>query len=212
MAIKDAKTFIQPHLLFVEGKDELGLIIPLLKVENIETVQIVELEGYTQLSRRLQLAIKTEGWANVTRLGILLDSDDMPSGRLDSIRAALKDSGLPVPQNPFEYAGDSLKVCYSTLPTPDELGCLETLIERSVEDLNVKTCVEGYLSCGGIEPGGTALRAKRWVHSYLSRSDQPGLKIGEAAKSGLLNLASPAFNSLREFLHALAAETEPAAA
>ena len=43
---------------------------------------------------------------------------------------------------------------------------------------------------------------KARVHAYIASSNEPGLKIGEAVKAGVLQVSSPAFDSIRDILRA----------
>jgi hypothetical protein len=66
---RQERTFVRPHVLVVEGKDDFGFLVGLLDQMNVTTVQIMEIGGYPNLRDRLELFTKTPGFQNVQRLG-----------------------------------------------------------------------------------------------------------------------------------------------
>ena len=205
MAMDNLATIKHANILIVEGKDELGFLVRMLKHLDIENVQIHMLGGVNNLKAGLGLVTKMRDFGQVHKIGILLDSDSNPANRLDSIRQALKDVGLASPAKPLTFEGNP-KVIYMTVPSDHEPGCLEDLIKKSASDDARAACVDNFLSCTSIERLETgSLYAKAWVHSFISTSTEPGLKIGEASGAAVIDVKHLAFESLHSFLSMLAA-------
>lgn len=198
-------TFERPHVLVVEGLDDFNVVVGILAAMEIESVHIVCTDGVENLAPRLKVYAKTPGWANVRRLCILVDSDNDPAGRLASIRSALGNAQLPVPRAAGEIAGEGLSVLYSTLPAPDAVGRLETVIANAVPH-ETRACIDQFMGCAGIADDGVSGRhEKAYVHAYIATTSDPGAKIGEAVTSRVIDVSAPAFEPIRAVLRALVA-------
>lgn len=203
MARQGHTTFEKPHVLVVEGLDDFHVVVGVLAAMQIDSVHIVWTDGVENLGSRLKVYAKTPGWANVRRLGILVDSDNDPAARLDSIRSALGNAQLPVPRLAGDIVGDGLSVLYSTLPAPDAVGRLETVIASAVPDA-ARVCIDQFMSCAGVADDGVSGRhEKTFVHAYIAATAEPGAKIGEAITAGVLDVSGPAFEPIRVVLRAL---------
>jgi hypothetical protein len=198
-----SETFEKPHVLVVEGLDDFYVVLGLLSAMSIDSVQIVCSDGVERLAAHLKVFVKTPGWSNVRRLGILLDSDGDPGGRLTSIRAALKAANLAVPPAPDQSFGQAPEVLYSTLPGPESKGRLESLILQSLP-IDSLPCIQQFMACVGVADDGVSGRhEKACVHAYIASSTNPGLKVGEAVKAGVIDSLSPAFEPIRALLRGL---------
>ncbi|MFC6279900.1 MULTISPECIES: DUF3226 domain-containing protein [Polaromonas] len=199
--------FHKPHLIIVEGRDEVGFLICLLEQLQIETVQIHQIQGVSTLAKKLGVVTKTAGFSDVKRLCILLDSDLDPAGRQQSIRDALKSLGLPVPDGPEVLSGGEFQVMYSTVPAHNTEGCLEDLLMQSLAGMPHAQCVNNFLGCAGMQAMPLTSRwSKAWVHSFLSLADVAGLKIGEATNAGTFDLSHVSFNPMRQLITSFAAQ------
>lgn len=200
-----ATTFEKPHVLVVEGPDDFYFVLGLLDAMNIHSVHIVETEGIDNLAKRLKSISKAPGWSNVKRVGILVDSDRDPAGRHASIRSALAAASLSVPPAPEQWEGAGPEVLYSTLPAPASVGCLESMILESVP-ADSHPCIGQFLACAGVADDGVSGRyEKARVHAYIASSTDPGLKVGEAVKAGVIDVSSAAFEPIRGLLRMLTA-------
>ena len=199
--------FHKPHLVIVEGRDEVGFLICLLKQLQIETVQIHQIRGVSTFAKKLSVVTKTAGFSDVKRLCILLDSDLDPAGRQQSIRDALKGLGLPVPDGPEVLTDGEFQVMYSTVPAHNTQGCLEDLLMQSLAGTPQAQCVDNFLGCAGMQLVPLNSRwSKAWVHSFLSLADVAGLKIGEATSAGSFDLSHMSFSPMRQLITSFAAQ------
>lgn len=209
MASSSALKFHKPHILVVEGKDDLWLCVQLLAHLQIETVQVVDTNGFDNLGTALKLYTKTPGWSDVERVAVLVDADGDAIARADSVRHSIRAAGLADPQEPGRFFGTQPATAYSLVPEAG--GCLENLIREALSDgSQMPTCVDQFLACCGLLEDSTSRRPKAWVHAYIAAVN-PGLKIGEAAKAGVLQLDREPYEPLRRLLRSLQAGVEPEA-
>jgi hypothetical protein len=198
-------TFEKPYVLVVEGKDDFGFFLGLLDDLNIHSVHIAQIDGIQNLAPRLKLFLKTAGWSDVRRLGIFVDSDHDPAARHQAIRSALQGATLAVPPEPGQAHGAGPEVLFSTLPSPNATGCLETLVFESVP-AERQQCIEQFMDCAGVVDDGVSGRfQKSRVHAFISSSAGAGNKLGEAVNAGVIDVTSPAFDPIRDLLRALVA-------
>lgn len=202
-----AVTFHKPHVLVVEGKDDYWVCIQLLQELNIESVQVIETGGFPKLGDALKLYTKTPGWSSVERFAVLVDCDGDAEGRCASVRGSLQKAGLAAPNDPMVFSGREPAVAYCVVP-PDG-GCIEDLICNALADGSpLQTCVDQFVACCGLAEDKPSKRPKVWVHAYIA-AKEPGLKIGEAARAGILRLEQASYSLLRDLLLSLQQSSQP---
>jgi hypothetical protein len=203
LASSTAIRFHKPHILVVEGKDDFWLCVQLLEYLKIETVQVIDTNGFDNLGNSLKIYTKTPGWSDVERVAVLVDADGDPAARSESVRHSIRAAGLTDPQEPGSFFGAQPATAYSLVPEAG--GCLESLIRAALSDGSpMSTCVDQFLACCGLPDDSTSRRQKAWVHAYIAAVN-PGLKIGEAAKAGVLRLDRESYEPLRRLLRSLQA-------
>lgn len=199
-------TFTRRHLLIVEGVDEEKLLINMLNHLEIESVHVWKIDGIKNLPAYLKLFPKIEGFSNIERIAILVDSDDDPASRHQSICSSLKAAKLPVPTTTDTVSTGYPGVIYSTLPGPDQAGCLEDLLNKCLNSHASAKHVHTFLSGVGLSPAPRSSRwSKSWLHSCLSTFAEPGKKIGEATKAGYIDVSHAELLPIREFIGKLVA-------
>jgi hypothetical protein len=185
-------------VLVVEGKDDFRVCVQLLARLGIETVQVMETGGFNRLASALKLYTKTPGWTSVERLAILVDCDDDLDARKQSVQGSLRQAGLAEPQEPGVFAGRDPAVAYCLIPETG--GCLEDLIRTALSDGSaLPNCVDTFLACSGLHEDQSSRQSKAWVHAYIAATE-PGLKVGEAAKAGVLRLDDTPYDPIRTLL------------
>ena len=192
-------------ILLVEGTDDARFFDAFLRHLNISQVQIVSVNGADNFAPFLKNTLITApGYPKLRQLALARDADDNARAAFQSIGSALAGAGLPVPAAPFQTSAmGQLSVSVAILPDGETPGNLEDLCLRSVNDRLALECVEQYLACRnmGSVPGGRLSEAR--LHSYLAVSDEPGLRLGEAADAGVWDWGSPALQPLGVFLSQL---------
>jgi len=186
-----------PILLIGEGVEEVLFLKALVGNLNVSGVQVEHYEGKSGLGRYLSALKKRPGFARVEKLGIIRDADDDPPASAASVDGAIEQAG-------FE---PSLTVKKMIIPSATETGALENLCLRTIEGQPLAACIEEFLSCATrattTQHTSTTAKAKARIHAWLSAQRPPDLRLGQAAKKGLIAWSSPVFGELKEFLREL---------
>lgn len=202
-AAGDAWRIEKPKLLLVEGIDEVRLFEALAKDIGAEDVQIRDYQGKGNLRRFLGVLPQIPGYSELESIGVTRDADENGDKAAESVRDALGAAGFPVPNSPLESANNGrIEVCYLIIPH-GETGALEDVCLASVAEDPAMVCVEGYFDC--IERSALDGPKEKWmskakVHAFLSSREDPALRLGEAAESGVWAFDAPAFDPLKSVL------------
>ena len=141
----DPLRFFQPKLLLVEGRDEERFFPGLLNYLGISNVQIVSYGGTPNFQRNLRTFMVTEGFDQLSSIGIIRDADQSAASALQSIQAHLGNVGLPVPDT-FVAPTDAIpKISVFVMPNNSDKGALEKLCLDSLKDDPAMPCTEEYV-------------------------------------------------------------------
>lgn len=198
----------EPTILFVEGKEEVFFFNAFINHLGLKNIQLIDMEGKTQLRDRLKALIVASGFkAKVSSLGIVRDANANPKGAFQSVCDALKTLNLPVPERPLIPKGISPKITILILPKEDTPGMLEDICLKSVQNNPALFCVDQYFKClqeQGIPLPGKESKAK--VQVFLASRKEPGLRLGEAAQKGYWPWEDNAFDEIKSFLRKIQLE------
>jgi len=218
---RELESFDKPCVLAVEGEDQYYLLRHVLCVCSLsDSFDVVRLKGVTQLRPFLGTALVTTGFDGVQALGVMRDAEEQrqdtcvpaAASALQSVADAFRDvlgvAGLTSHAQVMagEVAGRPLRVGAFIAPDGVRAGmledlCLSTAPVRASEALR---CVDYYLECLGKANVLRPTWPKRRLHAYLAACEEPGKKLGEAARAGYLHLDDPVWNPLKQFLRDLA--------
>lgn len=186
-----------PILLIGEGVEEVLFLEALLGELNVSGVQVEHYEGKSALARFLKALKNRPGFGAVKKLGIIRDADDDPVAATRSVDGAIAQAGFD----------PNLTVKKMIIPSATESGALENLCLRTIEGQPLEACIEEFLSCATrattIQHTSTTAKAKARIHAWLSAQREPDLRLGHAAKKGLIDWSSPVFGELKQFLREL---------
>ncbi len=192
-------------VLTVEGRDTFEFFKALLRsLDLLNTVEIRNFGGVTDLTERLELLTITPGFERVTALGIVRDAETDAGRAFQSVCNSLTQVGFPVPPQPMVSTEGRPKVSVFLLPDSVSPGTLETLCLRSVAKDPAMACIEEYFQCvvrQGLPLPGNMLKAQ--VHTFLASRPRPYLMLGQGAHEGYWPWDNPAFDPLKRFLRAL---------
>ncbi len=190
----------QSRILLVEGDDERHLVKGLQSLHGFPDFQIIDYKGKDKFRSFLGTLRLTEGFNQVTSIGILRDADSNPSGAFQSIQDSLNYNKLPCPGKPVEAArADNLSVRVFIIPGAGQQGMLETLCLQALADDPVFACVNEFSTCVQSKRTQNFNMAKVQMQAFLASF--PGVRlIGEAALAGHLNLGNAAYQPLVNFL------------
>lgn len=191
--------------LLVEGKDAPPLLYKLLRLEQIEGVQVQDFGGVDELGAFLKALRNAPGFRDLVHtLGVIRDAETNPRRAFQSVCSALMHAGLPVPAHPSEFTAGYPRMGIFILPGRDAPGMLDTLCLESVSSDPAIECVNGFMAClthtSGLPP---ANPTKARLYAFLASRRRPNLRLGEAAEADIWDLNAPAFAALRDFLRLL---------
>jgi hypothetical protein len=181
-------------------------ILPSITARNrVDWHPAAKLRGIADLPRFLRLLRTDPGFGTtVTSLGIARDAETSTSSAFQSVCSALGGAGLAQPQKLLTPVAGPPTVAVFLFPDCTGPGMLEDLcLQAVVADLAVK-CVDEYFDClqkQGI-PAPSPL-AKARLQAFLASRTKPGLLLGQAAVAKHFPWQHPAFDLLKQFLHAL---------
>ena len=194
----------QPKQVFVEGNDELRIFRALLRHLDLSNIQMQNLGGIDSLRTSLRIFKNRPGFDAVRSLAVVVDADTNRDARRDQMRGALLDAGLPAPAQPLQLMSDGpLSVAYLIVPHDNPGTMIEDVCLESVRTDPAMKCVEGYFECisqAGVTGPSAHWNSKARAHAFLASREGPGLRLGEAADSGVWPLDHGAFDQLRSLL------------
>jgi len=197
------KELTQPVVVLCEGRDEEALLEKLAARAGFQ-VQCQECGGSQSFATRLSVVVKAPGFAHVRALAIVRDAEADSTAAAQSVKAAMRNQGLPVPQESLQLASDGrISTAYLIVPDGCADGMMEDLILRVFRDNPSWSCQTSYFDClasKGLDLGTDD--KKRRVQAGLAALPGGHLarNIGEAAQKGLLPLDHDAFDELHRLL------------
>jgi len=144
---KKLKAITEPRLLLVEGNDEVKLFSRLIEFSGLYGFDVREVGGVTRFRPNLRVLSSFSGHENLRTLGVVRDADNDAGAAFQSVRDALWDAGLPVPDKPLETVGTNPRVSVMILPVGKDSGMLEDVCLASVAEDPALECVEDYFKC-----------------------------------------------------------------
>ena len=131
------KTFIKA-VLIVEGSDEEEVVNHLLRLHNIDGVDIRNMKGRDNLLS-VTKSITDSKYRDVKRVGIIYDSEDQPKISQENLDEARKE---------LLEADPTKQVSFLQLPASDQVGSFEAMCLKAIDaDDGVLACARQYLTC-----------------------------------------------------------------
>lgn len=194
-------TLSKPVLLLVEGTDDARFFTAWLSWLSRDDVQVWPVGGKSNFRPFIASLPSLPNFASLNSLNTIRDADDTPGAAFQSVRDALRDAGFPVPSSAFVKAEkDGLSASVAIIPDADSPGSLEDLCWRSVAGLTEAGCIEEYIECLGMDKIARNRLSKARIYALLAVGDRPGLRLGEAAESGVWHWDAAAFQQIAEYL------------
>jgi len=178
--------------LLVEGKDQEGFFEAICeKSFKRDKFQIQNFGGIDQLKPFLGTFVKSPNFVNVRSIGIVRDAEKNVESARQSVESGLSGANLPTNTRRGGWAREKDPyIDIFILPNNQDSGMLETLLNDSISNHDVNTCIDGYLKCAkGISTVSLDRPEKARVQAYLAIQEYPLVSIGTAAKKRLLGLA-----------------------
>lgn len=201
-----AKTWHGRRLL-VEGDEDMRVIPQLIEANGIpwgesKKEAIVEIESYNGIEKmldryKISTQLKTSG---LTALGLIVDADDDPAARWESLRNVCLPSIRDLPKNLPETGlihQSSFGVKFGVWMMPDNktIGMLETFLAYMIPsggdrlwDYVLETIKEAKNRGATFKPNHTD---KAKIHTWLSWQNPPGRQIHNAIMERILDPKHP---------------------
>lgn len=197
---------VHPKILLVEGNQEIRVIPELMKRNGIpwernnEPVYIDGNKGYQYLVKpgRIKPILKA---SELLALGIIIDADDNPLGRWQSIRNAVLESIPDIPkvlpeEGLIHTTLEGIKFGIWIMPDNKIQGMLETFLTyiRSINDEELWNFAQEVTQ--DARSKGAAFKDshldKANIHTWLAWQNPPGLQLHQAVmKKHILNPQHP---------------------
>lgn len=195
-------------VILAEGADAYWFLRHALNAYNIEDVQVFDFGGIDQLRGYLEAFSLVDGYDELVSVLIARDAETNAMAAIDSIKSSLKNVGLPIPAQAYEFKVGAPNVAFVTFPGYDNVDGAKVLKTGTLEDLCLSTVTNPIFSEANkyieeIDKNYTKinLKHKSTLHAYLAgNNDFVGMKIGEAAKAGAWMWASEVLSPLKNIL------------
>ena len=195
----------ESKLIIVEGSDDKDFLHALIEYIGLSGIQIIPGNGKNQMPTLIKTITITSQFENmVTSLGVVRDADENANSTFQSIRTALQNAGLPVPESPIVIADGNPRVSVLIWPLSSNEGEIEDICLESIAEYPEMNCINQYFDClqrESIEISHKISKAK--VKAFLaSKTDLPH-RLGIAALKGYWPFDNPIFDGIKQFLKGL---------
>ncbi|CAK8716964.1 DUF4435 domain-containing protein [Candidatus Electronema halotolerans] len=208
---------IYEKVLLVEGEEDKRVIPELVEANGVQwgnkpkdrIVEIKPLHGIEKLLDKnlINIELKASG---LKILGIILDADEFPSKRWQSIRNCLIERfpDLPeqLPQSGLIHLGE-IKVGVWMMPDNKERGMLETFLQFLLPEDSKALWQFSEQSCHQAKEQGACFKDchsdKAKIHTWLAWQNPPGRQLGYAIKERILSPDSPQAEIFMQWFKAL---------
>lgn len=194
-------------VLLVEGAEDQRVIPELVEANGIQwgdrekdwIVQIKSMDGVENLLNKQRINVHLKSSA-LKVLGIILDADDEPADRWQSMRNCLLERYPEIPEelpatglihgNPGE-----IKVGVWMMPDNRERGMLETFLQFLLPESGKELWTFSEQSCRQAKESGASFKDchldKAKIHTWLAWRNPPGRQLHNAITERILSPASP---------------------
>ena len=197
------------NFILVEGPDDEKLIYKIAEQHGVSDLQLHPVWGKDKFADVIGVLHLVPGFLNVRTVGIVRDADASRDSAFTSSAAALRRAGFVQPDGNLEIATGDPGAIILIVPPDRTEGVLEDLCFDSVKVSNpaITDCTDSFLDCAGENGATLPHRAKSRAFAYIATTDQPYLRLGEAAEAGVWNLESEAFDPIRDMLEKMASHS-----
>lgn len=196
---------IHEKVLLVEGEEDKRVIPQLVEANGVQwgnkekdwIVEIKALDGVEKLLDKEEIKIQLKA-SGLKILGIILDADEKPSKRWESIRKCLieryPDIPTELPENGLIHSGE-IKVGVWIMPDNKERGMLETFLQFLLPENRKALWNFSEQICQQAKSQGACFKDchsdKAKIHTWLAWQDPPGRQIHQAIMERILSSDSP---------------------
>lgn len=191
----------QAKLLVVEGSDDERLFNALLRHIGVSGIQVLNAGGKDNIRQTLKVITQSTNYSKVSSVGVVRDADANADRAFQSVRDALRDVNLPVPDAPLSLVEGGIRVVVLIAPHGKTAGTIEDVCLESVAGDAAMGCAQDYLNCIKdsviVQPNSLP---KAEAQAFLASRERPGLRLGEAAEAGYWDFEHSAFEPFKRLL------------
>jgi hypothetical protein len=192
---------VHKKVLLVEGEEDKRIIPELIQASGIQwgkkekdwIVEIRALGGVEKLLDKEEIKIQLKA-SGVEILGIIIDADEYPVKRWESIRNSLleryPDLPTELPASGLIHSGGAIKVGVWIMPDNRERGMLETFLHFLLPEDGQTLWQHSEKSCTQAKQLSAAFKDchtdKAKIHTWLAWQDPPGRQMHQAIKERIL--------------------------
>ncbi len=193
---------IHPKMLLVEGKDDLRVIPELIEANGVNwgrknnpVVYIRDYDGYQNLLDRDTISTELQA-SGLSALGIMIDADNDPAGRWQSIRNAILNIIPDIPnilpeEGLIHPAPNGVKLGIWIMPDNRMRGMLETFLAYMIPDGKdalwqfAQQVTQSAKSQGAVFTDAHFDKAN--IYTWLAWQEPPGRQLHQAVMERILN-------------------------
>jgi len=195
-----------PKILLVEGKEDVRVIPELMEtngvkwvVNKIPVVYIKDNDGYENLVDPDVISSELQA-SNLSVLGIIIDGDDNPSGRWESIRNASLESIPNIPkalpeEGLIHTAPNGVRFGIWIMPDNNMRGMLETFLTYMIPENNEAVWQFAQEVTQEAKNRGAVFKYthvdKAEIYTWLAWQNPPGRQLHQAIMERILNPQHP---------------------
>lgn len=193
-----------PKILFVEGKQDIFVIAELAEANHIPwplrnpPIHIEEVGGYDRLIDAKRIATRLQA-SGLQVMGIVVDADENPAARWQSLQAACAKSIVDMPktlpsQGLIHTTQTGIQFGVWMMPDNQLRGMLETFLSNCVESTDpVWQHAQSAVTEAKVQgaPFKTLQQDKANIHTWLAWQDEPGQQLHTALKRRILDPQHP---------------------
>ena len=197
---------VHQNVLLVEGKEDVRVIPELIEANGVNwgtrknpVVYIRDYDGYDQLVEADVISTELQA-SGLSALGIMLDADDNPSGRWQSIRNACLQSIPDIPKalpetGLIQIAPNNVKFGIWLMPDNKMCGMLETFLTYTIPDDSESIWKFAQEVAVEAKSRGAAFIDAHYdkanIYTWLAWQNPPGRQLHQAIMQRMLNPSHP---------------------
>jgi len=199
----------QPHLLLVEGKEDIVFFEPFIQHLNL-SIQVIQAEGNAGFGGTLDALRRLSEYDTVQAIGIVRDADDDPEQAFQDVCEKIRKEGFPLPPAILKPTNTRPAISILIVP-PDKEGTgrmLEDLLFEAVKSDPAGVCINEYFQCLHESKIVTNPKqvAKVKVNAFLATRYNPADPLTKIVATQYWNFDSPIFNKVKTFLQQIASQ------
>jgi hypothetical protein len=188
-----------------EGDGDSAFLSHLIETRSLGTfdVRIAKGNQFGQLLSGLQVL------SDLERVLIVTDSDNDTSATFERIQGEIAEAGLVAPTGPLELSAGSPRVAVMLVPWHDEVGNLEVLCLRAMNDSHheITACADAYVKCYSMIdtwPIGreAQLRIRIMLSSICTSDPNTSLRYAWSRPENCIDLTHACFDKVADAIRA----------